>query len=252
MADGGKIEADPLFTLDVVREFMQGQGGKVSNHTLVTHFKSFLNDSQRKDANRQKFKEYVNTLSTVKLDTSGEKLLVLKKKYRDSFTGADLAKPKIPFAGKHDKQLDGAKYAKMRQKERAEKEKALNLTAKSSSSGDLTTSVDDEKENHHLTGSCDNLLSTDVGSYLVPVTTVENVVALGNSESLMSSDTRFVSPTRSSNPSINRVAESEVPAEVVHSVSSSDDRCPDIQMDIEIVHADLTSHIATDIGAEKG
>jgi len=35
-------------------------------------------------ANRQRFKFYVNTLAAVKLDVSGEKLLVLKKKYRDS------------------------------------------------------------------------------------------------------------------------------------------------------------------------
>jgi len=82
MADGSSF--DPLFTMDVVRDFMLSNGGKVSNHTLVTHFKSFLNDSQRKNANRQMFKQYVNTLAVVKLDVSGEKMLVLKKKYRDS------------------------------------------------------------------------------------------------------------------------------------------------------------------------
>ena len=68
MAEAG---ADPLFTLDVVRDFMAQHGGKVSNHTLVTHFKTFLNDSNRKVANRLKFKEYVNTLSVIKIDTDG-------------------------------------------------------------------------------------------------------------------------------------------------------------------------------------
>ena len=39
---------DSLFNLDVVRDFMIERGGKVTNHDLVNHFKSFLNDPQRK------------------------------------------------------------------------------------------------------------------------------------------------------------------------------------------------------------
>ena len=48
--DGGQTEGDfdPLFTLDVVRDFMMSQGGKVNNTTLVTHFRTFLNDPRRK------------------------------------------------------------------------------------------------------------------------------------------------------------------------------------------------------------
>jgi len=98
MAEKLGLDVDPLFTMDVVRDFMLANGGKVSNHTLVTHFKSFLNDSQRKNANRQMFKQYVNTLAVVKLDLSGEKLLVLKKKYRDSgsFRGEPAAAKFLP------------------------------------------------------------------------------------------------------------------------------------------------------------
>ena len=98
MAEGLCSGYDPLFTMDVVRDFMLANGGKVSNHTLVTHFKSFLNDSQRKNANRQMFKQYVNTLAVVKLDVSGEKLLVLKKKFRDSgsFRGEPVAAKCLP------------------------------------------------------------------------------------------------------------------------------------------------------------
>ena len=44
MADG----SDPLFSLDTVRDFIVSNGGKVSNHELVTHFKHFLNDPRRK------------------------------------------------------------------------------------------------------------------------------------------------------------------------------------------------------------
>ena len=41
-------EGDSLFNLDVVRDFMLSSGGKVTNHALVTHFKTFLNDPRRK------------------------------------------------------------------------------------------------------------------------------------------------------------------------------------------------------------
>ncbi|ESN96328.1 hypothetical protein HELRODRAFT_189195 [Helobdella robusta] len=79
--------ADPLFTEEIVREFMLSHNGKVSNPVLVTHFKNFLNDPVRKVANRQQFKTYVNNLASVKIDPSGVKLLVLKKKFRDGTEG---------------------------------------------------------------------------------------------------------------------------------------------------------------------
>ena len=41
------IEADPLFTQDIVCDFIISQGGKVSNKILVKHFRSFLNDPTR-------------------------------------------------------------------------------------------------------------------------------------------------------------------------------------------------------------
>ena len=39
---------DDLFSLDSVRDFMLSRGGRVKNHDLVTHFKSYLNDPTRK------------------------------------------------------------------------------------------------------------------------------------------------------------------------------------------------------------
>ena len=36
------------FTLDSVKEFMLSHGGRVKNHELVTHFKGYLNDPDRK------------------------------------------------------------------------------------------------------------------------------------------------------------------------------------------------------------
>lgn len=84
MAASGVDKSDPLLTMDVVREFMLSKGGKIHNHELVSHFRNFLNDPVRKVANREKIKIFVNTLAVVKIDTSGDKLLTLKKKYRES------------------------------------------------------------------------------------------------------------------------------------------------------------------------
>lgn len=235
MAEGG---ADPLFTLDVVRDFILSQDGKVSNHTLVTHFKTFLNDSNRKVANRLKFKEYVNALAVVKLDTSGEKLLVLKKKYRSSFTGADLAKPATAGAassGKKDKPLDGAKYAKARQKQQkekaAERAKALDQTGKSASEGDLTKSIDDEKENRIQTGSLECLLDVGASSTIAEELVAEITGTVESSETSMLSHDRFVSPTRNKDvlvgleePAVDVVPElvTQKPPEPTIVVSSDD------------------------------
>lgn len=84
MAASALDKSDPLLTMDVVREFMLSKGGKIHNHELVSHFRNFLNDPVRKVANREKIKIFVNTLAVVKVDPSGDKLLTLKKKYRES------------------------------------------------------------------------------------------------------------------------------------------------------------------------
>lgn len=75
------------FELDAVLEFMISKGGRVRNHELVTHFKNFLNHPNHKAQNREKFKDYVNELATIKLDESGEKVLLLKRKYRPNSDG---------------------------------------------------------------------------------------------------------------------------------------------------------------------
>ncbi|XP_052231314.1 uncharacterized protein LOC127844840 [Dreissena polymorpha] len=86
------------FTEDSVKEFLLRKGGKVKNNELVIHFKNFLNDSARKDEMREKFKNYVNTLATIKLDENKEKILVLKKKYmQDSSRDSDEMLPQDTF-----------------------------------------------------------------------------------------------------------------------------------------------------------
>ncbi|XP_013407415.1 uncharacterized protein LOC106171560 [Lingula anatina] len=76
------------FCLQSVRDFMLQKNGKVKNHQLVAQFKHYLNDPVEKGVNRDKFKDYVNTLATIKLDDNGEKVLVLKKKYREGGSAA--------------------------------------------------------------------------------------------------------------------------------------------------------------------
>jgi len=145
MAEGFSLGVDPLFTMDVVRDFMLSNGGKLSNHTLVTHFKSFLNDSQRKTANRQMFKQYVNTLAVVKLDVSGEKMLVLKKKYRDSgsFRGEPAAAKCLPS----DQDRLKAKRAK---KEDPQTTEATDVPGQLASD---VEALNDDKENLRKTSS---------------------------------------------------------------------------------------------------
>ncbi|KAJ9597644.1 hypothetical protein L9F63_011513, partial [Diploptera punctata] len=69
-------------SLDAIREFMLENGGKVTNHDLVKHFKRFLTDPETRVEARNQFKEYVNTVATIR-NEEGEKYLVLKKKYRN-------------------------------------------------------------------------------------------------------------------------------------------------------------------------
>ena len=46
------MDDDPLFNLDVVRDFMITKNFKVSNRVLVSHFKPFLTHSDRRGESR--------------------------------------------------------------------------------------------------------------------------------------------------------------------------------------------------------
>jgi hypothetical protein len=74
--------ADHDVTVDVVKEFLVENGGITRNVDLVRHFRKFLqsDDVAKKERNREKFKNFVNTLAAVKSD-GGEKFIILKAKY---------------------------------------------------------------------------------------------------------------------------------------------------------------------------
>ncbi|XP_076357993.1 ankyrin repeat domain-containing protein SOWAHC-like isoform X2 [Tachypleus tridentatus] len=69
-------------TIEDVRQYFISAGGKVKNQDLVRHFKKFFlnGDPEKQVEARNQFKDYVNTLATVKL-IEGIKYLTLKKKY---------------------------------------------------------------------------------------------------------------------------------------------------------------------------
>jgi len=68
------------FSLESVRQLMLASGGRVTNHELVKSFRRWLTDPQGKETARAQFKDYVNTLATIKQE-NGEKFLILKKKF---------------------------------------------------------------------------------------------------------------------------------------------------------------------------
>lgn len=47
---------------------MLAREGRVTNHELVKHFKAWLTHPTERESARQRFKEYVNTLATIKVE----------------------------------------------------------------------------------------------------------------------------------------------------------------------------------------
>ncbi|XP_076760903.1 ankyrin repeat domain family member sosondowah [Xylocopa sonorina] len=70
-------------SLEEIRKYLLENGGTARNHDVVKHFKKFLTDPETRVEARNRFKEYVNTLATIK-NEEGEKYLVLKKRYRQN------------------------------------------------------------------------------------------------------------------------------------------------------------------------
>ncbi|XP_015429886.1 PREDICTED: ankyrin repeat domain-containing protein SOWAHB isoform X2 [Dufourea novaeangliae] len=70
-------------SLEEIRRYLLENGGTARNHDVVKYFKKFLTDPETRVEARNRFKEYVNTLATIK-NEEGDKYLVLKKKYRQS------------------------------------------------------------------------------------------------------------------------------------------------------------------------
>ncbi|XP_008216662.1 ankyrin repeat domain-containing protein SOWAHC isoform X5 [Nasonia vitripennis] len=83
-------------SLEEIRKYLLDNGGSARNQDLVKHFKKFLTDPESRVEARNRFKEYINTLATIKTE-EGEKYLVLKKKFRQQ--NLDLSSPTLSFSG---------------------------------------------------------------------------------------------------------------------------------------------------------
>ncbi|XP_055997901.1 ankyrin repeat domain-containing protein SOWAHA-like [Ostrea edulis] len=155
------------FCLEAVKKFMIDNDCKVTNHELVTHFKSYLNDPDDKSQklNREKFKEFVNTLAGIKTDERGEKILALKKKFRpDNVITASTKQDLVPsglsdtFTGDYGVQ-------------------EIKGVPKTQSAGSISTSTDQPSEfsSTHLSNasSISSVASTNSG----PVTSEDDVNA---------------------------------------------------------------------------
>ncbi|KAJ8665154.1 hypothetical protein QAD02_006816, partial [Eretmocerus hayati] len=79
-------------SLEEIRKFLLDNGGSARNQDLVKHFKKFLTDPESRVEARNRFKEYINTLATIKTE-EGEKFLVLKRKFRQPTL--DLSSPTL-------------------------------------------------------------------------------------------------------------------------------------------------------------
>lgn len=144
MAEGGG-GCDPPLTIDLVREFILSKGGKIHNSELVAQFRGFLNDRVRKSENRQKIKEFVNTLVLITVDPAGEKILTLKKKYRagGNFEGVS--------------SLGGPK-----EKEVAAPSKTDSKTKKEKKDGTALAASRNVKESSKMSQSCDDFTVKNV------------------------------------------------------------------------------------------
>ncbi|XP_026669458.1 ankyrin repeat domain-containing protein SOWAHB isoform X2 [Ceratina calcarata] len=87
-----KMATPSELSIEEIRKYLLENGGTARNHDVVKHFKKFLTDPETRVEARNRFKEYVNTLATIK-NEEGEKYLVLKKKYRENSLELTIPEP---------------------------------------------------------------------------------------------------------------------------------------------------------------
>jgi len=93
------------FSLESVRQLMLANGGRVTNHELVKSFRRWLTDPQGKETARSQFKDYVNTLATIKQENN-EKYLILKKRFYPEYYKSSYADAITPSGYSNPHQFD--------------------------------------------------------------------------------------------------------------------------------------------------
>ncbi|XP_063684771.1 ankyrin repeat domain-containing protein SOWAHA-like isoform X6 [Bolinopsis microptera] len=72
-------------SLEILKNYIQSQGGAVSSQQIVRHFQPFLKDANNKAHNKELFKSYLSTLTDYRQEPgTNVRILELKKAYRDS------------------------------------------------------------------------------------------------------------------------------------------------------------------------
>ncbi|EDO63997.1 AGAP005008-PB [Anopheles gambiae str. PEST] len=84
-------------SMEEIRKFMVLNNYKLTNHTLVKHFRSFLTNKDTQDEARRRFKEYVNKIASVKHE-GNEKYLVLRRKYYNGIPPEDAGTESQPMS----------------------------------------------------------------------------------------------------------------------------------------------------------
>ena len=98
------------FSLESVRQLMLANGGRITNHDLVKSYKRWLTDPQEKENARAQFKDYVNTLATIKQE-NGEKYLLLKKKFYPEYYANNYPPPAPYDSYNSDSNYNSAEFA---------------------------------------------------------------------------------------------------------------------------------------------
>uniref|UniRef100_A0A1I8Q934 SOWAHA-C winged helix-turn-helix domain-containing protein n=1 Tax=Stomoxys calcitrans TaxID=35570 RepID=A0A1I8Q934_STOCA len=92
------MEGPKELSLNEIRKYMLDNGCKVTNHSLVKHFKRFLTHPDTQIEARKEFKTYVNILATIK-NENNQKYLILRKKYLNECPSEDVVQRAISQAG---------------------------------------------------------------------------------------------------------------------------------------------------------
>ncbi|TMW49229.1 hypothetical protein DOY81_005684 [Sarcophaga bullata] len=95
------MDAPKELSLSEIRKYMLNNGGRVTNHALVKHFKRFLTHPDTQNEARKEFKTYVNILATIK-NENNQKYLILRKKYYNECPSDDVVQRAISQAGGAD------------------------------------------------------------------------------------------------------------------------------------------------------
>ncbi|XP_037341409.2 uncharacterized protein LOC119227061 [Pungitius pungitius] len=91
------------FTQDALLHFLQSRGGSVKNSDLLLHFRNFIRDHADQNHNRELFKQFVNSVATVR-QVDGVSYVFLRRKFKGQVPGGGgerEPRPSPPTAGRY-------------------------------------------------------------------------------------------------------------------------------------------------------